>query len=375
MATIADVVVIGAGVQGLSSAYHLAKKGAKHVIVLEKEYIGAGSSGRSGSMLMLQRENEPKIKLSQYSFDRYMLFESEFGVNPRYKKIGFLSVAGEEKALDALKMAKIRQELGVQTIIMGPEDIHKLVPVVNISDIIVGVFGPDDGMIDPNAIMAGYKEGAERNGVKILQGKDYEVIGIDVKNDRVTGVVTRSGYVSTNIVVNASGADAIDVGNWVGISLPIKNRRRNIYITEPFLEIPDDTPLVEDAEMEWYYRKEGPGVLIGMGKEETTSISLTANFDFLPKVIEFGLHRVPILEKATIDHRKGWSGIRSLTPDICPIIGPVDTVKGFYNCCGWGGEGIMHAPAGGQLIAECILDGRTTTLDINPFLLSRFVGR
>ena len=323
-------------------------------------------------MFMFQRENEPKIGMSQYSFERYMSFESELGVSIGYKQIGFLSVAVEKKALDALRMAKLRQELGVRTEIMGPEDVRKLVPVVNTSDILVGVFGPEDGIIDANAIMLGYKDGAQRYGVEICQGREYEAIGIQVDRDRVTGVDTRSGSVSTENVVNAAGADAIEVGSWVGIALPIMNRRRSVFVTEPFPDIPDDTPLVEDAEMEWYYRKEGPGVLIGMGKEESLDISMTPNWDFLPEVIEFAIHRVPILENARLDRKKGWSGIRSLTPDICPIIGPIDTVQGFFNSCGWGGEGIMHAPAGGQLVAECIVDGQTSTLNIVPFLASRF---
>jgi sarcosine oxidase subunit beta len=373
MFSTADVVVIGAGVQGLSSAYHLAKKGIKRILVLEKEFIGAGSSSRTGSMLMLQRENDPKIKLSQYSFDRYMAFESELGVNPGYKRIGFLSVATEKMALEALKMAKTRQEMGVQTDILGPIDIQKLVPVVNTSDIVVGIFGPDDGMIDPTAIMNGYKEGAKRNGAEICLGKEFEVIGIELRRDQVCGVRTRSGFVSTRNVVNATGADAIEVASWVGLSLPIMNRRRNIFITEPFPDIQDETPLVEDAEKEWYYRKEGPSVLMGMGKEESINVSMTPNFDFLPEIVDFAIHRVPIFAKARFDHRKGWSGIRSLTPDLCPIIGPVNGIRGYFNCCGWGGEGIMHAPAGGQLIAECIHDGEATTQDITPFLASRFI--
>lgn len=223
-------------------------------------------------------------------------------------------------------------------------------------------------------MLNGYKDGARRFGVQILQGHEHEAIGIEVERDRVTGVHTRSGTVSTPIVVNAAGADAITTASWVGINLPIMNRRRNVFVTEPFPEIPADTPFVEDAEMEWYYRKEGPGVLIGMGKEAVEEISMRPNLAFLPSVIDFSVHRVPILAQAKFDHRKGWNGIRSLTPDSCPIIGPVDSVQGFFNSCGWGGEGVMHSPAGGQLVAECIVDGHATTQDIGPFLASRFGG-
>ena len=369
----ADVVIIGAGVQGLSAAYHLAKVGVGKILVLEKQFIGAGSSGRSATMLMLQRENKVKIRMSQYSYKRYMSFKEELGVDIGYKRIGFLSVAVEKKALEALKMAKIRQELGVKTEVLGPSDILKLVPVVNVSDILVGIFGPDDGIIDAHAIMYGFKNAAQRYGVEIRQGKEHEVVGVTVSSGQIVGVKTRSNYVATEVVVNAAGADAREIANWVGVDLPIMNRRRNIYITEPFSGIPDDTPMVEDAEMEWYYRKEGPGVLIGMGKEKSTNISMSPNLEFLSKVIDFSTHRVPILANARFDLKKGWSGIRSLTPDICPIIGPVATVKGFVNSCGWGGEGIMHAPIGGQLVAEYIFYGKTRTMDISPFLAARFM--
>ena len=243
-----DVVVIRAGVQGLSAAYHLARAGVPRVLILEKTFMGAGSSGRSAGMFMLQRENEPKIRLSLYSRIQYKAFEAELGVDPGYRRIGFLSVATEAVALRAVLMAKTRQELGVATEILGPEDIRRLVPVVNTSDLVVGVFGPQDGMIDPHAIMSGYLNGARRHGAEIRQGVEQEVVGIEVESDRVIGVATRSGRVGTGIVVNAAGAEAGAIAAWVGVKLPITNTRRSIFVTDPFPCIPDDTPMVEDAE-------------------------------------------------------------------------------------------------------------------------------
>jgi sarcosine oxidase subunit beta len=379
---VADVVVIGAGVQGLSAAYHLAKLGAAGVVVVEKETIGAGSSGRSASMLMLSRENEPKIRFSQYSYKRYMAFKDEFGVDPGFKKIGFLSVIpistkSEEEAIKSIslikhyiEMTRIRQRLGVTTEIMDQEDIKHLVPVVNVEDIILGVFGPDDGVIDPDAIMQAYAKGARARGVSIRQG--VKATGIEVNAGKVTGVHTTDGFISTPTVVNAAGAEAIDVGKWVGITLPIMNRKRSIFVTTEVPEIPDNSPMVEDAEVEWYYRKEGPGVLMGMGKEESGEISKEPNLELLPRVVEFALHRVPLLANPQIGIMRGWSGIRPLTKDILPILGPVAGIIGFVNDCGWGGEGIMHSPAGGQIIAEFITEASKPTLELAPFLLSRF---
>lgn len=370
----ADVVVIGSGIQGLSAAYQLAKRGAGRVLVIEKEFIGAGASGRSASMLMLQREGELKVLLSEVSYRAYMQFEDELGRPPGFRRIGTLTVAGEESALPQLRNAKLLQERGIETQVLGPEDIRKLVPSLNTEDLLLGVYGPDDGTIDAHAIMTAYKEGAQRCGAEICQGRAHEATGISVEAGRVTGVHTPCGFISTRTVVNAAGASAAEVGNWVGLTLPISNRRRNIYVTEPFPAVPDHAPFVIDIDREWYFRKEGPGVLIGMGKEEATSAAMTINADFLPLIIDYGVHRLPILEQATIDRNKGWSGIRSLTPDDNPILGPVDTVQGYFNDCGWGGEGVMHAPVGGLIIAECVLDGRATTLDVTPFLAARFVN-
>lgn len=363
-----QVVIIGAGIQGLSIAYHLAKSGITDVIVVEKEFIGAGSSGRSASMLMMQRENEAKIRLSQYSYQRYMGFKDELGIDIGFKKIGFLSIVPERKKDIALEMALLRQKLGVKTDILTPEEIKKVVPFVNLDGILFGVFGPDDGVIDPHSIMQGFANRAKDLGVTIKQG--VNATGIKIQNNKVVAVETTEGLIFTSFVVNAAGAKAKEVAQWVGVNLPIANRVRSIFITDQFPDIPSDGPMVEDADVEWYYRKEGPGVLMGMGKEETRNVSMSINWDFLPKVIEFATYRVPILASASI--LRGWSGVRPLTPDITPIIGPVPELEGFINCCGWGGEGVMHAPAGGQIVSEYITGVKDKTFSLEPFLVSRF---
>lgn len=371
MKTAVDVVVIGAGIQGLSAAYHLAKMGMKQVCVVEKAHIGAGSSGRSASMLMKQLDYESNIRLALVDFEHYLHFQEETGVDPEFKRIGFLGLFPESVKEQGLEAAHLRQRLGVQTEIWPPDEIKKRLPFIHVDDVAFGVYGHEDGMIDAHAIMQGYAAAARRLGVEINQG--VQAVGIDVHAGRVAAVNTTAGRISTRWVVNAAGADAIEVGQWVGLKLPISNRRRNIYMTHEFPHIPADSPMVEDMGMEWYYRREGPGVLIGMGKEESSDASDVMNADFLPQTIDFAIHRVPILAEASI--LRGWSGIRPLTPDSRPIIGPVEGVEGFVNSCGWGGEGVMHAPSGGQLVSEYITSGTTTPLALTPFLLSRFSPR
>ncbi len=364
----ADVVIIGAGIQGLSAAYHLAKLGIRDVVVVETEFIGAGSSGRSASILDRHHDQESKARLAQYAFERYLTFEEELGIDPEYRPIGYLSLAVESSAESLRHRAQLCEALNIPAEVLMPDEIKTLVPVVNTEDLVIGVFDRWAGVIEAHSIMLAYAENARRLGAEINQG--IRATGIELEAEQVIRVNTVSGPVSTHHVVNAAGADAIEVGRWVGIDLPIENRARSIFVTDVFPLIPDDTPFVIDKAAGWYYRKEGPGVLMGMGNEKTNKVSMAINWELLPQVVEFAMHRVPVLAEARV--ASGWSGIRPLTPDDCPIIGPVNGIEGYVNLCGWGGSGVMLAPAGGQLIAEYIHDGQVTTLDLAPFLLSRF---
>jgi sarcosine oxidase subunit beta len=367
----ADVVIVGGGIQGLSAAYHLARASAGRIVLVEAELIGSGSSGRSASMLMLQRENAEKIALSKFSYSRYAQFEDETGYPTRFRKIGFLSVVPSQIAGLALERAALRQKMGVNTQVLGPEEIASLVPVVNVSDIAVGIYGPDDGVIDAASLLAGYAAGARRLGVDIRE--NVTATNVVVESDRVVAVETTEGVIATRCVINAAGANARTVAGWVGTDLPILNRRRSIFVTKDEDLIPADSPMVEDAEAEWYYRKEGRGVLMGMGKEDSSDVSMDINWSFAPTVFEFAAHRVPALSTALLSG--GWSGIRPLTPDLNPILGPVDSAEGFINSCGWGGEGIMHAPAGGQIVADIVMRANHPSFEIRPFLASRFSRR
>jgi sarcosine oxidase subunit beta len=352
----------------LSAAYHLAKRGITDVVVVEKEFIGAGSSGRSASMIMLQMDGETKIKLCQYCMDRYMEFEGELGGDPEYDPIGTLLLADASVAEHARQQAELRQRLGAETHILAPEEINDYAPLVNVEDLEFGVWGPQDGGVEAQSIMLGYRDGARRLGGQVKQG--VAATGIVVEGECVAAVETTEGRIDTPVVVNAAGADARAVAAWVGLDLPIDNRTRSIYVTAPFPQVADSHPFTYDVARQWYYRKEGPGVLIGMGVEKGRSAADAINTDLLPDVIDVAIHRVPALAEARI--QSGWTGIRPLTPDNLPILGPVKGLDGYVNDCGWGGEGVMLAPVGGQLIAEFIADGATSTFALEPFQLARF---
>jgi len=364
----AHVVIIGGGIIGTSIAYHLAKRGVRDVVLVEADMVGSGSSGRSAAMILLQMSREMTIRMSQESFKEYLHFADEFDADIGYKPIGYLNLATREIADDLRAQVELQRRLGVRTEILSPEEIARLVPTLNVSDLEFGSICWQDGIIDPHSAMQAYVKHARRLGAEI--NEKVEATGIVLENRRVVGVQTTAGNIATPTVINAAGARAAQVGSWVGLDLAIKNFKRTIFITDRFDEIPDHTPFVMDLAVEWYFRKEGKGILLGMGTEESTTFEPQLEWEFLDVMIQRALHRAPILANARV--MRGWAGLRSLTPDDYPILGRVPNVVGFVNACGWGGHGVMHAPIAGQLVAELVADGKTTTLGIEPFRLERF---
>jgi sarcosine oxidase subunit beta len=372
MRATADVVIIGAGVIGCSTAYHLARTGITDVVLLEMDQVGSGTSSKSASMLSLQfGTDELSTRMGIYSRDRYMQFEQEIGTPIDFKKTGWVSLATQESAEYLRKSARLLQSLDIRTETLAPEEIKHRYPEINTDDIVLGTYGPDDGSFDPHMIMWGYVGRARDMGVRLRQG--VRATDIRVRNGRVEGVMTTEGFVATNTVVNAGGPWAIEIGRWAGVEIPIINSARSILVTAPFPEIPSDRPFVEDLTAEWYFRPEGPGVLMGMGASPTDTLDVSLDFETMEEIIDTAVYRVPVLERASV--LTGWTGIRPMTLDDHPILGPVPSVEGFILNCGWDGEGFIQAPIAGQLVAELIRDGQTSTMDLDPFRIERFEAK
>lgn len=364
----AAVVIIGGGIVGTSIAYHLAKRGVRDVVLVEADIIGSGSSGRSAAMILLQMSRAMTIRLSQESFKEYLNFENEFDVAIGYKPIGYLNLATKEIAEDLRAQIALQHQLGVPTEILSPQEIAQLVPAVRVDDLEFGSICWRDGVIDPHSVMQAYVKHARHLSAEI--NEQVEATGIITEKNRVAGVQTSAGIIATSMAINAAGARAAQVASWVGLNLPIKNFKRTIFITDQFDAIADEIPFVMDLAVEWYFRKEGKGILMGMGVEESTTFEPQLEWEFLDAIIARAMHRAPILANARV--MRGWAGLRSLTPDDYPILGRAPGIDGFINACGWGGHGVMHAPIAGQLVAELIVDGKMTTLDADAFRLERF---
>jgi sarcosine oxidase subunit beta len=369
----ADIVIIGGGIQGISLAYYLARRGVTDVCLVEMNTLGSGSSGKSAAVISYAFPTETCLPLVHYSFEAFVRFEEELDADPGYEPIGCLLLAGARGAQELYQRHAVLQHMGHDSQLVDRQAISGLTPGLALEDIEVGLYNHREGCIDPHLIMMAYAQNARQLGVEFVEG--VRATGLSIESGRIAGVETSAGRIDTPCVVNAAGFLARQVASWAGMDLPITNVKRHIFCTGPVSTYSGSIPFTYEVELPWYFRREGPGLLIGMGNEESEEEEPQVDWSFLDVVIEHSIHRAPALEEAGV--KTAWAGLRPITPDDDPILGPVAHLQGFYNDCGWGGHGIMHAPAGGLLLSEWIVDRQPTSLDGEGFRAERFdsVGR
>jgi sarcosine oxidase subunit beta len=367
----ADIVVIGGGVMGASTAYHLALKGCKKVVLLERNsFFGMEATGKCAGGIRYQFDTEINVKLSRISLPMLDRFEEELGQAIDIRKCGYLFVLTREQDVAEFKrQVALQNSLGARTQWLDGDEIRRRLPLMHYPDAIGGTLGPDDGLADPNGVVQGYISGARRSGVLCLT--DVPVTGIRADHGRVQAVETDQGVIETPVVVNAAGPWAGQIGRMAGVEVPIVPVRRQIAVTTPLPQVPPDFPFVIEFAQSLYFHREGPGILTGMSNH-TEPVSFNQNVDpeWEMTHLEAACQRMPLLEQAGISSR--WAGLYENSPDAHPILGGVDELGGFYCIGGFSGHGFMHGPVCGLLLAEEILDGKTSTLDISSLRLSRF---
>ncbi len=368
----ASVVVVGGGVVGCSIAYHLASRGQRDVLVLEREAVGAGTTSKAAGGIRSQFPTETEIRFSLEAIGVFECFREEFGVDIGYRRIGYLFLVSDPDDLAGYReRMALQRRLGVDVREVTPADARALVPALHVDDLIAAVWGPTDGMAGPAEVTSGFARRARELGVRIVEGVD--VTAIAVERGRVRGVETSAGTVSVPVVINAAGPSAARVGRLAGVTIPVLPRRRHIFFTEPFPEIPGPVPLTTDRASGFYFRKEMEQLLLSPGDVEDIGEDVEVPVDRarIDETVEKALHRIPIVEKARI--AGGWAGLRPLTPDDHAIVGWAPGVEGFFLAVGFGGHGFQHSPATGRYVSEWLLDGKPS-LDLSLFDPGRFAA-
>lgn len=372
MADTIDVIIVGAGVIGLSIAYHLADKNKNlRITLLEKEkFHGAGSTAQCTGGIRHQFTNPLNIKLTKMSYPHFVSFAGSMKYPIYFRKKGYLFVTTRESHWQTL--LKIKEQLTNEEIpmdLLTPENIKERHPLIETCDLLGGGYCPWDAYADPYGVMEGYYKQCRRLGVEVLVNRPVEAV--ITKAGRAAGVHTKEGDLYAPVVINAAGPHLHLVAHTAGVDLPAAPYRRQVYVCAPMPGVPAHTPLIVDLDTGFYLHVEKNGILLLGGTDRDTSPGLepVVERSRMWPFIEAAMTRIPLLEEARITGI--YTGIRSLTSDGLGILGET-SVRGFYCVGGFGGSGFMHAPALGMITSDLIV-GETPALDIAPLSPLRFI--
>ncbi|MEW5952938.1 MAG: FAD-dependent oxidoreductase [Bacillota bacterium] len=352
----ADILIIGAGVIGLSIAYHLAAagKGLK-IIVFEKEkFPGMGSTAQCTGGIRHQFSSRVNIQMTVISLEHFRNFNSQMDYPIYLRQRGYLfTTARGDRLAEFHAMLSVMKEMGIPASFLTPEHLTRDYPFLHTGDLKGATYCPLDGYADPYGVIQGYLQQARKRGVEVRCNE--AVTGILTSGREALGLTATGGEWQAAAIINAAGPDFNRVSSLAGLSIPALPYRRQVYVCEPMAQLPAAIPLVVDLDTGFYIHAEKNGTLLLGGTDGATSPGRDTNVDWnqLDDFIEKATARIPCLQEARL--RKAYVGIRSMTPDYRGVLGP-SGLKGFFLAGGFGGTGFMHAPAIGQITSQLLLE-------------------
>lgn len=366
----ADVVIVGAGVVGTSIAYHLAARGCTNVVVLERNRIAQGASGDGAGGFRQQFSTAINVRMTQLSLPYLLDAPARLGADVAARQQGYLFLVRDEASVASFRAnLAMQQELGAPVEWLRPDDVARLMPGLRVDDLAGATYCPADGWARPPLVAAAFARQAEARGVRIFEG--CPVTGVLTESGAVRGVTIQRGAIHAPVVVNATGPQAAEVAALAGIDLPAQPVCRQVFRTAPFAGVSVDAPLTIDVASGFYFRPDAGGFLWGKSDEHEPP-GLVKHLDpaWARHVAALACARLPAFTHARVSG--GWSGFYMMTPDGHALLGGFPQLQGFYCATGFSGHGFQHSPATGLLLAELILDGAATTLDIHPLRPTRF---
>ncbi|HYW54583.1 MAG TPA: FAD-dependent oxidoreductase [Dongiaceae bacterium] len=371
------VVVVGGGIIGASVAYHLAARGVRDVVVLDAAARpGDGSTGRATGGFRVQFATAIDVRLSLLAREKLRRFAEDTGGDCGYDPAGYLWLASNEAELAALRAAlAVQRANGVGDAVEVDRDtIAQLNPALRRDAIAGGTYCRSDGFIRPLGVLDGYRRAAERGGVRFAW--DARVAGFDRARDgRITAVRTQRDVIPTGAVVNAAGAWAAGIARLAGAELPVTPLRRQVAVTVPTDALPATMPMTIFAGDGFHLRvRDGRVLLLLPSAGARDSFDVTVEPAWIDGVVRIARERVPCLRGVALDRAACWAGLYEMSPDGHAIVGRDRSVANLSFANGASGHGVMHAPALGELVAEVVVDGAATSLDVTALRPERFAS-
>lgn len=369
----ADVVVVGAGVNGASTAFHLARTGVRRVVVVERSHIAAGATGKSGALVRMHYTNPFESKLAFESLKIFQAWSDIVGGESPFIRTGFIQVVGPEYEDHLRRNVADQQALGIDTRVISAEELKAMEPWCDVEGLTWVAYEPDSGYADPYATTCGFLRSAQQMGAEVRT--HTEAVRVLTRGDRVTGVETSGGTIEAPVVVLAPGAWANRLLHPLGLDFGLYPRRAQVMICRWPCGFNHRHMTYIDAVLNTWFRREGEnctlvGVEVGVLGADPDDYDETGDQEFVAPTRSTLARRFPAMAEAPL--RGSWAGMIMMSPDDRPIIDQVPQYQGLYVMLGDSGTSFKTAPAIGKCLAEWITEGRPKTADLRPFRSTRF---
>jgi sarcosine oxidase, subunit beta len=372
MTRTADVVVIGGGANGTSTAFHLTLLGARNVVLLERRQLAAGATGKSGALVRMHYTNEAESRLAHESLRVFRNFGEIVGGDCGFEGVGFVQLVGPQYAAALRRNVERQQRLGINTRAITPAEVREILPGCETADVGAAAFEADSGFADPAATAFAFAEAARNRGASIETG--VEALAVLTEGSRVIGVETSAGRIEAPTVVIVAGAWASTLLAPLGLDYGLTPHRIQVSIFHWPAGFTQRHPAVIDAIHKAWWRPEGRastliGVELGVGHGNPETFDEGVDETYVAGCRAALSARWPRFAEATM--RGGWAGMIMMSPDGRPIIGPLGPA-GLWGMLGDSGTSFKTSPAIGRCLAESIVTGATAIADLHPFRASRF---
>ena len=370
----ADIVIVGAGVMGASLAFHLARRKAGRVVVIEKDHVGSGSSGRSSGLIRMHYTYPPEVQLAVKSLEMFQNWEEIVGEPSDFRKTGFVRIVPRSEAEDLKRNVEMQELLGVKVRLISSKDLREIEPDWFVDDIDVAAYEPDSGYGDGVNVAGGFLSRARELGVAYVP--KTTVSRVQTEKSQVRGVATPQGEIAAPVVVLATGVWTTILTDPLGIELPIKTEYHQVAILKNPAGMKPHGSACIDSVNGIYFRSDGPDKTLVGNSGRGQPVSDPENFpqcptqESLAEISDGACCRMPALGNAELV--RGITGLCDKTPDSRAILGVWPGVQGLYIVAGFSGTGFKIAPAIGLVMCELLLDGKATTVDVTPFRPTRF---
>lgn len=374
MAKTAEVIIVGGGVNGCSTAYHLARRGVRHIVLIEKQHIASGPTGVSSGVVRQHYTNPTLAAMARDSVRVFERFGEEIGGDAGFVQCGVVFLCGSESASLLATTVEMHQRIGIRESLLSPDELQAMEPQLFSEDVAGGAYDPDGGYADPTLAANSFADAAKRLGVEVL--KRTTVTDLHIDDGRIAGVATDKGDISSRTVIDAAGPWGAKLAAIAGVDIPITVTRHPVVVMQRPRTWETPTPVWGDLIGGWYFKPDGKtGIMVGSVQDDHRSVDAdayvdTATHDEIAAASSAILRRFPVMEEGTA--RSGWAGLYDVTPDSQPVIDRIGGVDGFFCAFGFSGHGFKIAPAVGRIVSELVLDGECRTYDVSIFRHDRF---